>query len=518
MTTETDSPSPRGSRAVLVFKVIGIIILLLISLLVLVLVHENWSGAREWSRVERKLIDAGVELDPLKLMREVPPADQNFGAHPLLLSLSKFEKGEDGENVYDDPKKVEEVRKLVVPKSSGGEQYHAQWQVRKKFDLEFAAELLELEGDSGESILAWIRENESTIAELDRAANRPEAVFPISIGETFMEQIAMELPYAFDFMSLSRFQALRACAELQAGNEEEARKALQTLQQLGKVSNSQPLLILHLVGITIHGFEMSVIWYGLQEDLWSEESLAWIQSRLAGESDEIVANLERSLNFELCAYTIGAMDFLKAVNSGESPAGLGDLLGTGDQAAKYAQSFLPNGIWDHNKAFAAEWIYESGLKPLHKGKIGKEENVEEMGRKIRIGSLPHPRRFMAGIMVPAITGVAKRSFSAATAAELAHLSCALELYHKKEGDYPGSLAALVPDYLAEVPVDRFSPSGDPIQYRRDGDRYLLYSVGQNRTDEGGKVVFRGSSNQRIDRDGGDLVWGFTDFESLPEGE
>jgi len=64
---------------------------------------------------------------------------------------------------------------------------------------------------------------------------------------------------------------------------------------------------------------------------------------------------------------------------------------------------------------------------------------------------------------------------------------ALDLYREDRGELPTSLSELVPDYLPEVPLDPFG-SG-PLNYRRiDQVRYLLYSLGQNRTDEGGIVV------------------------------
>jgi hypothetical protein len=41
--------------------------------------------------------------------------------------------------------------------------------------------------------------------------------------------------------------------------------------------------------------------------------------------------------------------------------------------------------------------------------------------------------------------------------------------------------------------------------RADGT-YLLYSVGWNQTDEGGKVVYKTDSPKQIDYDQGDWVW------------
>ena len=41
----------------------------------------------------------------------------------------------------------------------------------------------------------------------------------------------------------------------------------------------------------------------------------------------------------------------------------------------------------------------------------------------------------------------------------------------------------LPEYLAAVPVDPFS--GQPLPYRRSADNYVVYSIAQNRSDDGG---------------------------------
>jgi len=60
---------------------------------------------------------------------------------------------------------------------------------------------------------------------------------------------------------------------------------------------------------------------------------------------------------------------------------------------------------------------------------------------------------------------------------------ALELYRVGHGGYPEALADLVPGCLARLPLDPYSD--EPFCYRRDGEGYLLYSVGPNLTDDGG---------------------------------
>jgi len=64
------------------------------------------------------------------------------------------------------------------------------------------------------------------------------------------------------------------------------------------------------------------------------------------------------------------------------------------------------------------------------------------------------------------------------------LAFALALYHCDHGIYPKSLDALAPKYLAKIPQDMFS--GKPLIYRPTENDYLLYSVGLNGNDDGGR--------------------------------
>ena len=64
---------------------------------------------------------------------------------------------------------------------------------------------------------------------------------------------------------------------------------------------------------------------------------------------------------------------------------------------------------------------------------------------------------------------------------------------------PPSLQALVPAYLAAVPVDPFS--GDPLSYKPDDDGYVLYSIDANLKNDGGALYGFGSRKQLVPRGG-----------------
>ncbi len=89
---------------------------------------------------------------------------------------------------------------------------------------------------------------------------------------------------------------------------------------------------------------------------------------------------------------------------------------------------------------------------------------------------------------------------------------AYELDHA--GKYPDSLGELVPNYLNAVPLDPFANGiGVPLVYRQKGSGYLLYSVGPDGVDDGGRPLESKDSYGRLtpdlcgSDDKGDLVAG-----------
>jgi hypothetical protein len=62
---------------------------------------------------------------------------------------------------------------------------------------------------------------------------------------------------------------------------------------------------------------------------------------------------------------------------------------------------------------------------------------------------------------------------------------ALELFRRRHGEYPKQLEQLTPDLLPVVPSDRYD--GGPIKYCLVDGRPLLYSVGVDQDDDGGRL-------------------------------
>jgi hypothetical protein len=91
---------------------------------------------------------------------------------------------------------------------------------------------------------------------------------------------------------------------------------------------------------------------------------------------------------------------------------------------------------------------------------------------------------MISLLLPAVQKVQDSSDRARQIQDNLIVAFALAWYQRDHGRYPKKLAALGPKYLKQVPQDRFS--GEPLIYRLTDKGYLLYSVGVNGKDEGGR--------------------------------
>jgi hypothetical protein len=85
------------------------------------------------------------------------------------------------------------------------------------------------------------------------------------------------------------------------------------------------------------------------------------------------------------------------------------------------------------------------------------------------------------------------------------IACALGRYRLAHGVYPMTLDALAPAYIDALPHDIMN--GELYHYRLNADgTFLLYSVGWNQVDDGGKVVMKQDNPNLQDYTQGDWVW------------
>jgi hypothetical protein len=86
---------------------------------------------------------------------------------------------------------------------------------------------------------------------------------------------------------------------------------------------------------------------------------------------------------------------------------------------------------------------------------------------------------------PSLSMIIEQTDAAAALHTLTITALALERHHRAHGTYSDDLAALVPTFLASMPIDPIDNA--PLRYRADSARatFTLWSIGPNAIDDGG---------------------------------
>ncbi len=120
---------------------------------------------------------------------------------------------------------------------------------------------------------------------------------------------------------------------------------------------------------------------------------------------------------------------------------------------------------------------------------GNEEDLEEVHQL----SVP-----VSSLIMPVFSRAKMAVHESLAETRIARIALALSSYERQHGEYPDSLARLRPSDT-ELLKDPFS--GKDFIYRREGKGFLLYSIGKNMKNDGGREPPINS-----DSDLGDIVW------------
>jgi hypothetical protein len=91
---------------------------------------------------------------------------------------------------------------------------------------------------------------------------------------------------------------------------------------------------------------------------------------------------------------------------------------------------------------------------------------------------------LIGLLLPATRKLQQASDRSEQIQRNLHVAFALVAYQREHGSYPATLNALAPEILPAIPGDLFS--GKPLIYHHGEKSFLVYSVGVNGKDEGGR--------------------------------
>ncbi len=310
--------------------------------------------------------------------------------------------------------------------------------------------------DVADRIAHYVRQNTTAISLLEEAAAIEGCRFPVD----FESGLFPLLPHLGPLRHSGRLMTFQIITDLEKQKYDSAVDHCLTTLSIAKSLDQEPVLISTLVGVSLRAQAYKQIHRVLQSGGATSEQL---QTLFDAVSQASCRNpMSRGMAGERC---MGMSIFL-------DPAETLDV-----KQKKGARAVV--GLWWFSGLMSLDRVYFIDIMSHYSSQAD-----------IPVWPLPpdpnDPPRFylISHLMLPALGKVNRATFRAEMQRVTMMTAITVERYRQAEGTWPASLQNLVPQYIDAVPIDIFADK--PLGYSLKGDAAVIYSVGQDGTDQDGR--------------------------------
>jgi hypothetical protein len=446
-------PSWRTARQALV----GLAVL--VTLYAVFVTEENWRGRRAWENCKRELEAQGVAMDWNAYIPPPVPDDQNVFKAPIMQRW--FVK----------------TPQTSAQKDSTG---------LSGLSTNYAATAAIITNEpAAADYLKWSDQFQPSFDLIREALKRPYA----RMDGDYSRPFEMPIPNFVRARNLAQVFSQRVKCNLFLGRPEKALADLTLLNDSRRLLEGAPAgkpmsLVAAMINVAITGLYVETIAYGLQSHGWRGPQLAALQEQLQEINlPPIVAESlrEEPVSLSRTMETVGLPKLGYSVY-GLTPASLWQQL---KDPRFLLLRLVPRGWYYQNMAVAATLEHESLDGFDLANNLILPEKTDNYTREFETAT-GHwsPWNLLARIAAPNFRKAVMAMARNQTWVDEGLIACALERYRLAHGEYPGTLDALVPQFIEKLPHDIIG--GQPLKYRRmDDGKFLLYSVGWDGKDDGG---------------------------------
>jgi hypothetical protein len=297
-------------------------------------------------------------------------------------------------------------------------------------------------------IAVFLRYHEETFRLLKEAAKSPACRYPVDLTEG----PGMELPHLAPLRGLARLLALKTLWAAETGDQASAAAAIIDCLGLGASVRQEPILISQLVCWALLGIAIEALNDAQHRTVFSVALLGELQDALA--AMEGTEGLILAIKGEHFSTLQKVRDYATASHEdfGYSPEVMAQM-----------KERLPTDT-DIRAAYSA--LIAATELPFQEGHA-EFTRIHMEGKSLDTAM---PRTLLAFTRMQAQLRCAR-------------VALAVSQYQQTEGALPESLDVLVPHFLDSVPLDPFDEQ--PLRYRREGEGFIVYSVGDNLVDDAG---------------------------------
>ncbi len=428
---------------------------------------DNNAAVKLWQAMGPLSIDEQDRASFFKLLGSRPPADEGSFFVPLRRYLT-----------------------VSLPDLPDGE-------VDQILEQQSAAVAANWTREQYPRIADWLDSNRASLEIVVEATTRPRYFSPY-VGKQMID------PATGSHRYFARALAARALLQIQEGNAELAWRDIMACYRLARLVGSGQGLSNNMSALGIDGIARRASIYFFCDSRRTVEQIRQCRTDLSRlpPLPRLAVNLEFSARLQLLGNSVlsqGGPEPLETLLSlWGGPEGPGKTLARLAQTEPVAWDLVLKDVnRDVDALVRVARVEEPQLSDAHKAYVQRRAALAH-----RIQSNDELRDYLSNaasresalaelissvlsdLVMPAMHASLEAEARGRAANQVASIVFAVCAFRAENGRIPSSLQQLVPKYLPTLPVDRFS--GRPARYLPTADGYLIYSVGPNGKDEGGK--------------------------------
>ena len=460
---------------------------LLLGLLILYVLEENLRGWVSLHLYIHQLRSQGEKLTLAELESPKPPQTEN-GAAALLAAAGQLQSLSHACPLASEPP---ETMKLVAP---GKAQVLCKQPTLKGLNSNRERQMYEWADLSRQ-----LDEASMPLREVKDALKQPSLDLDLDYSQGFR----LSLPHLNEGRNMARWLESAALNDVHNGDFDGAVTNIAAIASLTKFQKSERLEISQLTRMAIGQTGLGMTWEALQAPGWNDAQLAQLSEVWRGQDtfSDMVRAVEEERTFTLVDFDLWRRDR----SARREWMNIFDVVWEHDQWVRDESRPLPGKIrlFLASELWRLVWSYQDECRALHNREalLDIARTIEKRKSWVPVTSLPtvydcrEPSLlcarsyFSSAFAGPGWEQALLRILFFEAQREMTRAAIAIKRYQLRTGKLPPDLAALVPEYLPEVPYD--SMDGKPLRYRLNADgTFTLYSVGEDGKDDGGDPSFQ----------------------------
>lgn len=299
---------------------------------------------------------------------------------------------------------------------------------------------------------------EPAIRTLHAASHRPVCRFSQIDGPPDLMRL---MPWLASFRQSAMLLRCHAELEARSGRIDSALGDIAAMRRLARHTSQTDVCLVS--GMVAMGVD-SAANQALAEILPYSKSIVSLPERAASAESQLREDLRMMVAGEEASFTAAILDFCDG-----KPSPLSQLVPARMPLA-YRTLFMRSDL--------------AGIREIC---AVANDRIDGRPDTISWGANARPRAGRLGqFLMPPVLGLGDRMYRREQAtSRAAAVAVALTNYRIEVGHCPASLDELMPKYLPSIPADPFD--GKPMRYRLKEGQATIYSVGENKVDDGGQV-------------------------------